>query len=109
MTRTPMSIQVRGVTYPSAKLCAAALGVKVGTVYAGLYRDNPDTIGLGASRSGARGKPFSYRTLHWPSNGHASVALGLNRGYVGKALRGPPRGREVLEARLAAYFLQVGA
>ena len=47
------TITVRGVSYPSVKACAVALGVTRNNVYAALRRDRLDGLGLGNGRQQA--------------------------------------------------------
>lgn len=104
MTRQLMPVLVRGTLYPSAQHCADALGVKRETVYSALQRDAADTIGLGPQTPG-RGVPFRYRDLHWPSACAASLALGMHRHYIAKALRtGGFNAQHNLTTRLEAYY-----
>lgn len=50
----PMPVLIRGVTYPSAREAAEALGVSVDTVYCAIIRGNPDRCGLGVDYQNRR-------------------------------------------------------
>ncbi|CAB5220310.1 hypothetical protein UFOVP233_44 [uncultured Caudovirales phage] len=77
-----MIVLVRGVTYPSVRACAEALGVTIFAVYSALERGALDTLGLGKTKA----QPVEVEGLHFRSLSAASVTLGLNRSYLRFAL-----------------------
>jgi len=95
-----MLIKIRGVTYPSAKAAAEALGVKVSAVYSALNRGNIDTVGEGKSQP----QPVELDGIAFPSIRSASIALGFGRTYLGKVLsKGGDKAYANLLAALTAY------
>lgn len=95
-----MLIKIRGVTYPSAKAAAEALGVKVSAVYSALNRGNIDTVGEGKSQP----QPITLDGISFPSIRSASLALGFGRTYLGKILsKGGDKSYANLLAALTAY------
>ena len=95
-----MLIRIRGVTYPSVKAAAEALGVTVYAIYSALTRGNIDTVGLGTSRP----QPVTLDGITFPSIRAASLALGFTRTYLGKVLsKGRNKSYAKVMAALAAY------
>lgn len=93
-------VLIRGVTYPSAKDAAQALGVHIKTVYGGLNRGKPDSIGLGKGRKPPKPPkqyPIKIGTTQYESLRAAARALGVSRkrvtAYARKmGLLGPSQG-----------------
>lgn len=88
-----MRVVVRGQEYRDVYECAAALGVKVGTVYAALSEGRMDGLGLGAGpKPGtpnlARSHPIEIGPFKFPSMRAASIALGFSPTYVERARKG---------------------
>jgi len=77
-----MLIKVRGITYPSVKVAAEALGLSAHGVYSALQRGDMDKLGLGTTRC----KPVTIGTTTFRSMSAASAALGFRRSYLGWAL-----------------------
>lgn len=95
-----MLVRIRGVTYPSVKVAAEALGVTINAIYSALNRGNIDTVGLGKSRP----KSVELDGLSFPSIRAASLALGFGRTYLGKVLhRGTSFTRKKVSDAVAAY------
>lgn len=90
----PYRVDVRGVIYDSAVHVSEALGVTTSNVYDLVNKGRADQIGIGRGRHGnyakAASKRFAIGGFEWPSMREASLALGLSREYVAKALRGVP-------------------
>lgn len=90
----PMPVLVRGTTYPSAKSCAAALGVSLATVYCAVSRRDPDSIGLGrgnrppaARKGGLPRKPVIVAGQRFASVADLARAIGRNPKDVRSSLR----------------------
>lgn len=97
-----MLIKVRGVTYPSVKAAAEALGVKTSAVYSALNRGNIETLGLGKSQP--RPVDLDGDGLSFKSIRSASLALGFGRTYLSKVLtRESAHGLKRIEEAVKRY------
>lgn len=95
-----MLIKIRGVTYPSVKAAAEAMGVKRDAIYSALARGSIDTVGLGKSQP----QPITLDGITFSSIRSASLALGFGRTYLGKVLsKGGDKAYAKLLAALTAY------
>ena len=77
MTKT---ITIRGVTYPSQKAAAAALGVSTATVSCAKMRNTLDGVGLGPRQKGCDGnykKPIEFNGVEWPTRRALADHLGV--------------------------------
>lgn len=88
-----MPVAVRGVIYPSAHDAAAALGVKVATVYDAISRRDPDTLGLGRSyipaknRKSPKAKPVTVAGTKFRSIADLARQIGRKPKDVAFSLR----------------------
>lgn len=105
-----MSIEIRGVVYPSAKHAAKALGVRPITVYAALNRGRLDTVGIGQGKgskrplSGRKPKPLKIGNVEFESQIEADRQLGYSAGAVSNILRkGGKQAKEGLVRRVMEY------
>lgn len=69
----PSPVTIQGVTYPSARAAAAALGVSPKTIYGAIYRGREGRIGVGVGAP----MPVTIRGVAYPSARHAAEALGV--------------------------------
>lgn len=79
------SITVRGVTYPSQKAAACALGVSQSTVGSAKQRGALDTVGLGLLQKGCEGvrkKPIRMDGVEWPSHAALAEHIGVTQGQL---------------------------
>ena len=79
------SIAVRGVTYPSQKAAAYALGVSEATVGSAKRRGTLDTVGLGPLQKGCEGvhkKPIIMDGVEWPSRAALAEHLGVSQSQL---------------------------
>lgn len=82
MSRQRMSVEIRGVIYPSAKAAARALGVSTATVYCALCRGDIDRVGLGvdyrkrATKGGRPPKPIIVAGRRFNSQADLARAIG---------------------------------
>jgi hypothetical protein len=67
-------VTVEGVTYPSIKSAARALGLTVSGVRNALDRNTTDNLGTGQSRP----RPFTYDGVTYRSQSAAARALGIS-------------------------------
>lgn len=84
MGRQYRDIVVRGVSYPSVRACAEALGVSAWTVYAALRRGAGDGIGRG--RGHRTRMPVRVRGVVYTDADAAAKALGVSTSAVTLAL-----------------------
>ena len=74
------SITVWGVTYPSQKAAADALGISRSAVSSAKQRGTLDTVGLGPLKKGCEGvhtKPIIMDGVEWPSRAALAEHLGV--------------------------------
>jgi hypothetical protein len=79
------SITVRGVTYPSQKAAAYALGVTGQTLGAANRRGTLDTVGLGPLQKGCEGvhkKPVILHGVEWASRAALAEHLGVSQSQL---------------------------
>lgn len=91
-----LPVRIRGVTYPSGKAAAEALGVASSTIASALARGPAaiERVGLGKGRpkgtsdkGGRPKKEFTIGPFKFPSQRAASRALGVNENYISGVLR----------------------
>ncbi len=77
-------VRIRGITYPSQKAAAEALGLHPTTIANALNGGYLEEVGL--RRGGHPGKPCFYRGKAYPSRQAAATAWGVSRAYISKQL-----------------------
>lgn len=84
------AVTIRGVTYPSQRAAADALGVKPQTVCSAIKRGYTDKIGRGPMHKGCepvKVYPVTLGGTHYPSQKAAADALGVPEGYISGYLK----------------------
>jgi hypothetical protein len=74
------TVTIRGVTYPSQKAAADALGVSRSTVSSAKMRNTLDGVGLGPLQKGCDGnykKPIAFNDVEWPTRRALADHLGV--------------------------------
>lgn len=103
-----MSVEIRGVEYPSVEAASEALRVKPGTVYGALARGRAATCGTAPYRARQdhhNAKPFNLGPYRFPTMGAASEALGFHRAYLRDVLRsGGKLARAKLDRAICEYI-----
>ena len=87
MNRTGFPVRIRGITYPSQRAAARALGVCDATVRKALDAGRIDEVGLNIRRGGHPGTPCLYRGKAYPSRAAAAKACGVTKAAVSKAAK----------------------
>lgn len=90
-----MRVVVRGIEFQDVESCARHFNCSKGAVYSALHNGNIDRLGMGfgprkGSKNPHRSKPIKLGSLTFESRTAASLALGMNRDYVSRALNGCP-------------------
>ena len=93
MSSQACPVRIRGVTYPSQKAAADALGLHPQTITNALNRGYIDQVGL--RRGGNPGKPCFYRGKSYPSRQAAATAWGVSRAFISKQLAKAARQRDM--------------
>lgn len=110
--RPIMQVKVRGKVYPSARAAAAALGVKVMSVYCAISRGNLDRLGLGPdyskkiTKGGQRPRRIVVAGQEFPSIASLARALGRPRKSVGASLRAGETARRRIALGVMALVAQ---
>lgn len=86
---------IRGVTYPSQRAAALALGLHPQTIHQALERGTVDNVGLG--KRGRPGSPCYINGQRWPSQRCAARALGVRPAAIARALA---QGRTYVAAKV---------
>jgi len=80
-------VRIRGVTYPSHRIAARALGVSERAVRNALDAGRVDEVGLRRKKGGAHGIPCVYRGQEYPSQIAAAIACNVSANSVHRAVR----------------------
>lgn len=86
-------VRIRGVTYPSHRIAARALGVSERAVRNALDAGRVDEVGLRRKKGGAHGIPCVYRGQEYPSQIAAALACNVSTNSVYRAVRKAKGGR----------------
>lgn len=87
MRTAGLPVRIRGVTYPSQRVAARALGISERTIRNALDAGRVDQVGLHPKKGGAPGIPCVYRGKHYPSQIAAALACDVSPTSVYRAVR----------------------
>lgn len=93
MRTAGLPVRIRGVTYPSHRIAARALGVSERTLRLALDAGRVDQVGLRRKKGGAPGVPCVYRGQEYPSQIAAALACNVSTNSVYRAVRRAKGGR----------------
>lgn len=83
-------VTIRGVTYPSQRLAAEALGVSKQTIAQAVQRGVTDNVGLGPLQRGCEGvyqREVTLGGVTYPSHKAAAEALGVSQTHISSYLK----------------------
>ena len=83
-------VAIRGVTYPSQRLAAEALGVSTQTITQAVQRGTTDSVGLGPLLKGCKGvyqREVTLGGVTYPSHKAAAEALGVSQTHISSYLK----------------------
>ena len=86
MRTAGLPVRVRGVTYPSQRVAARALGVSERAIRNALDAGRVDQVGLCPKKGGAHGVPCVYRGQEYPSRIAAALACNVSANSVYRAV-----------------------
>lgn len=86
MRTAGLPVRIRGVTYPSQRAAARALGVSERAIRNALDAGRVDQVGLHPKRGGAPGIPCVYRGQEFPSRIAAAIAFDVSSKAVYRAV-----------------------
>lgn len=87
MRTAGLPVRIRGVTYPSQRVAARALGVSERAIRNALDAGRVDQVGLHPKKGGAPGIPCVYRGKKYPSQIAAALACDVSPTSVYRAVR----------------------
>ena len=83
-------VTIRGVTYPSQRLAAEALGVSTQTITNAVQRGRLGTVGLGPLQKECEGvyqREVTLGGVTYPSHKAAAEALGVSQTHISSYLK----------------------
>ena len=86
MRTAGLPVRIRGITYPSQRAAARALGVSERTVRNALDAGRIDEVGTREAKGGPGGVPCTYRGQVFPSRIAAAIACGVSSKAVYRAV-----------------------